>query len=427
MAWQYTSIPTQHFPNSLLLPMLNQNNCLPHENLTSLPPNSISGNSFKSNQNIKKPKQRRFSDPGPINSKNTVHLSSQQGNTDELSYLLIEETKNDFLFNSLLQELRFARQLNRHLCLELNKAKAQLQLYHQQTNDQPGSIAALVRRLYDSHHIRSDVLNNWNKTEDLYGRTSRSSFKHCETDETDHLLMREREILMNKLQSTERKIQQLRNSQWDGASLDGYFIKSTGELRPPISRFEDSLSSKASRSQSFVHTSPSSSDPPSLEDLDQTSSKCHGGRLNSTNMRANLPQPNRTPLDVGLAYSHYASNQTSASIAELTLKRDLQLQLANVERDRRKLEQQLVETIGTQRHSNDRVIKLERLVSVLRKKLEDQTTMSATVSSPMLISPKENNKLDTSQSSTFDTANQILTGPCSLPSYLQVVGPITQL
>ena len=74
-------------------------------------------------------------------------------------------------------------------------------------------------------------------------------------------------------------------------------------------------------------------------------------------MRANLPQPNRTPLDVGLAYSHYASNQTSASIAELTLKRDLQLQLANVERDRRKLEQQLVETIGTQRHSNDRVIK----------------------------------------------------------------------
>jgi len=73
------------------------------------------------------------------------------------------------------------------------------------------------------------------------------------------------------------------------------------------------------------------------------------------------------------------------------------------------------------------MFRLERLVSVLRKKLEDQTTMSATVSSPMLISPKENNKLDTSQSSTFDTANQILTGPCSLPSYLQVVGPITQL
>jgi len=96
MAWQYTSIPTQHFPNSLLLPMLNQNNCLPHENLTSLPPSSISGNSFKSNQNIKKPKQRRFSDPGPINSENTVHLSSQQGNTDELSYLLIG--KNGFSF-----------------------------------------------------------------------------------------------------------------------------------------------------------------------------------------------------------------------------------------------------------------------------------------------------------------------------------------
>jgi len=76
-------------------------------------------------------------------------------------------------------------------------------------------------------------------------------------------------------------------------------------------------------------------------------------------MRANLPQPKRTPLDVELAYSHnyHALNQTSASIAELTLKRDLQLQLANVERDRRKLEQQLVETIGTQRHSNDRVIK----------------------------------------------------------------------
>ena len=39
------------------------------------------------------------------------------------------------------------------------------------------TVLALVRRLYDSHHIRSDVLNNWNKTEDLYGRTSRSSFK----------------------------------------------------------------------------------------------------------------------------------------------------------------------------------------------------------------------------------------------------------
>jgi hypothetical protein len=76
-------------------------------------------------------------------------------------------------------------------------------------------------------------------------------------------------------------------------------------------------------------------------------------------MRGNLPQPNRTPLDIGVAYSHnyHALNQASVSIAELTLKRDLQLQLANVERDRRKLEHQLLETIGTQRHSEDRVIK----------------------------------------------------------------------
>ena len=75
-------------------------------------------------------------------------------------------------------------------------------------------------------------------------------------------------------------------------------------------------------------------------------------------MRPNLPQPNRTPLE-GLAYSsnHHTLNQASISIAELTLKRDLQMQLANVERDRRKLEHQLVETIGTQRHSEDRVIK----------------------------------------------------------------------
>jgi hypothetical protein len=82
----HSPLPTHHLPNSLPLSLLNQS-CWTHDNVTSLPLNSICGNSLNSNQNIKKPKQRRFSDPGPTNSENIVHLSSL-GNTDEPFFLV---------------------------------------------------------------------------------------------------------------------------------------------------------------------------------------------------------------------------------------------------------------------------------------------------------------------------------------------------
>ncbi|EFX73417.1 hypothetical protein DAPPUDRAFT_325322 [Daphnia pulex] len=124
-----------------------------------------------------------------------------------------------------------------------------------------------------------------------------------------------------------------------------------------------------------------------------------------------------------------------------TLKRDIELQLATVERDRRQLEHQLQDSIGTRRLSEDRVIKLERLVSVLRKKLDMQTTIHNTSSSncsAALPSPTENNRPTNTNYSTTPNdyaayptsgrASQLsMEGPTSLPSYLQVVGPITQL
>jgi len=176
--------------------------CLPDENGTS-PKSTVNEieNSMKNHQI--KPKRRHSWPSEKIANKNI-----SDGNMNG-SLSFIEETRKDFVLNSLLHELRFSRQLNRHLCLQLNKAKAELQLF-QQTNEKPGSIAILVRRLYDMHQIRSDVLSNWNsKTEDLYGRSSHSSYK-SESDDTDNLLLRERETLVHKLQSTERKIHQLR-------------------------------------------------------------------------------------------------------------------------------------------------------------------------------------------------------------------------
>lgn len=55
-----------------------------------------------------------------------------------------EEARKDKLFACLLQELRAARNLNRHFCLELHKAKLQLHLIQQQppvNEHPPGSIA----------------------------------------------------------------------------------------------------------------------------------------------------------------------------------------------------------------------------------------------------------------------------------------------
>lgn len=79
-----------------------------------------------------------------------------------------------------------------------------------------------------------------------------------------------------------------------------------------------------------------------------------------------LLQPGR-PLLEGRGYSNNNSAAAveavhqralaSTAIGEAALKRDLEQQLATVERDRRQLEHQLVETIGGRAHSEDRIIK----------------------------------------------------------------------
>ena len=85
--------------------------------------------------------------------------------------------------------------------------------------------------------------------------------------------------------------------------------------------------------------------------------------------------------------------------------------------------------------------RLERLVSVLRKKLEMQTTIhnsSSSNCSAALPSPIDNNRPTntnysttpndyTAYSTSGRTSQLSMEGPASLPSYLQVVGPITQL
>ena len=61
------------------------------------------------------------------------------------NFLILDEARKDRIFNNLLQELRTARDLNRHLCLELHKAKMKLHLTQQHTNEhQPGSMAGRV-------------------------------------------------------------------------------------------------------------------------------------------------------------------------------------------------------------------------------------------------------------------------------------------
>jgi hypothetical protein len=105
---------------------------------------------------------------------------------------LLDEANKDRIFSNLLQELRTARDFNRQLCLELHKANMKLHLTQQHANEhQPGSMAgeidcfyhpglvtyvlffsALVRKLYEAHHIRSEVLSNWSKSGESFGRKS---------------------------------------------------------------------------------------------------------------------------------------------------------------------------------------------------------------------------------------------------------------
>lgn len=105
---------------------------------------------------------------------------------------MLDEANKDRIFSNLLQELRTARDFNRQLCLELHKANMKLHLTQQHANEhQPGSMAgeidcfyhpglvtyvllfsALVRKLYEAHHIRSEVLSNWSKSGESFGRKS---------------------------------------------------------------------------------------------------------------------------------------------------------------------------------------------------------------------------------------------------------------
>jgi len=489
MPWQQPPVQAQPYPypmhpvpypvvmnprmNSVTAPWFHAN-----DNYTSLPPKpKLETEDLKPFAQVKP--ARRFSDPGPVencdDSPSPVDDKPASDHEDELepseTQLFAEEARKDKLFAYLLQELRTARNLNRHFCLELHKTKLQLHLIQQQppvNENPPGSIAAMVRKVYEAHHVRNEVLSNWNKSEDpSYGRRSSYSNKY-EAEDPENMLMKEREILMNRLQSTEKKIQYVRNSQWNGGGGGGggvdngvFYHKIAPELRPPINSrcFGDVLSSsKVSRSHSFALTSPSTSDPPSLdEDVEISSPKHHGGtcsvnsvssnplrlvhegRSYSSNALATAPVPSATAASAASGTSAAAAAAAAGSAAADSLKRDLQLQLASVERDRRRLELQLQESLGTRRHSEDRVLKLERLVSVLRKKLESQTTAVSTSSanglracpSPIANEPSNNSSQQSNSNVVADYPDYVAynpaDGPASLPSYLHVVGPITQL
>jgi len=313
MQWQQPPGQAQQYPYQMhavpypvMMPRMSGAPWYPVDNYTSLPPKAKPETEDMRHLSAVKP-TRRFSDPGPdvgcIPSENVENEELPSMNNKESvdeddvlepaeAQMFLEEARKDKLFACLLQELRAARNLNRHFCLELHKTKLQLHLIQQQppANDHPpGSVAAMVRKMYDAHHLRSEVLSNWNKSEDsTYGRRSScysNSNKHYEVEDPESVLMKEREILINRLTSTEKKIQYVRNSQWNGGGGGGgsdngaFYHKIAPEVRPPMSSrcMGDVLSSsKVSRSHSFAFTSPSTSDPPSLEDVEISSPKLHG-------------------------------------------------------------------------------------------------------------------------------------------------------
>ncbi|KAK4004178.1 hypothetical protein OUZ56_005922 [Daphnia magna] len=465
--WSYgMAMPWQHpaqqlafpIPLHFVTPQLNAQ-WFPVENFGSLPPKPKVNKDITSVFGNTKP-SRRFSDPGPRirdTDNDGKHFHSHKSKVyvpfeekwNHSENQRIDEASKDRMLSNLLQELKTARDFNRQLCLELHKANMKLHLTQQHTNEhQPGSMAALVRKLYDAHHIRSDVLSNWSKSAESCGRKSSCTSNKFDSDDPEDSLLREREVLITRLQTTEKKIQRLRNAQWNNVAPEGPYGPQSTEQRSPMNTSRcmgDLLTfNKVSRNHSFAMTSPSTSDPPSLEDLDIASSKHYGGTglINSGLAHLHHPTSSRQ-LPEGRTYLPNSNVviPNATSMVGPTLKRDIELQLATVERDRRQLEHQLQDSIGTRRLSEDRVIKLERLVSVLRKKLEMQTTIHNTSSSncsAALPSPNENNRPSATSCST--TPNEYVTysnsgrasqlsmeGPASLPSYLQVVGPITQL
>lgn len=82
-----------------------------------------------------------------------------------------------------------------------------------------------------------------------------------------------------------------------------------------------------------------------------------GGTTNSA-LAHHLLQPSR-PLLEGRTYVPNSNVLIQGAIPMVgpTLKRDIEIQLATLERDRRQLEHQLQDSIGTRRLSEDRVIK----------------------------------------------------------------------
>ncbi len=84
------------------------------------------------------------------------------------------------------------------------------------------------------------------------------------------------------------------------------------------------------------------------------------GGIGSTNSASShLLLPTGRPLLEGRTYVPNSNVLIQGAIPMVgpTLKRDIEIQLATLERDRRQLEHQLQDSIGTRRLSEDRVIK----------------------------------------------------------------------
>ncbi|XP_046442886.1 uncharacterized protein LOC124193214 isoform X2 [Daphnia pulex] len=250
--WSYgMAMPWQHpgqqlaFPVPLhfVTPQLNTQ-WFPVENFASLPHKPKINKENTSTFENTKP-SRRFSDPGPrvqvSNSSDKPSLSHKNKTVNEDKWHhsenqhIADEANKDRIFSNLLQELRTARDFNRQLCLELHKANMKLHLTQQHANEhQPGSMAALVRKLYEAHHIRSEVLSNWSKSGESFGRKSSCTSNKFDSDDPEDSLLKEREVLITRLQSTEKKIQRLRNAQWNGAATESPYCQHNVEQRSPM-------------------------------------------------------------------------------------------------------------------------------------------------------------------------------------------------
>ncbi|XP_057372128.1 uncharacterized protein LOC130693036 isoform X2 [Daphnia carinata] len=251
--WSYgMAMPWQHpaqqlafpIPLHFVTPQLNAQ-WFPVENFGSLPPKPKVNKDITSVFGNTKP-SRRFSDPGPRicdtdndgkpfhSHKSKVYVPFEE-KWNHSENQRIDEASKDRMLNNLLQELKTARDFNRQLCLELHKANMKLHLTQQHSNEhQPGSMAALVRKLYEAHHIRSDVLSNWSKSGESCGRRSSFASNKFDSDDPEDSLLREREALISRLQTTEKKIQRLRNAQWNNVAPEGPYGPQSTEQRSPM-------------------------------------------------------------------------------------------------------------------------------------------------------------------------------------------------